>query len=281
MKNKVFSTFIFCSIILSSCGVSNRNHLPKQPDSYTRNYKYGPYPRNKMDVYIPHRIDESMSVVLLIHGGGWVIGQKFHIWNIYHHLRKQGYLCANMQYRLVNKKIKYWHQLEDIGNAVKILQKISKSNGGSNKVILIGESAGGHLALLYGYGHPEQVSKIISMSGPTDLYSDKYLKSNYYGRSHRIFELITGSSYDSVPQPEIFKKASPVANVANVPTLHFQGDKDFLVNEQQGLMLDSVLTARGVSHKFVYLKGSGHLPRFIRHKRNKIIFPAIDDFIRN
>ncbi|MEF9480623.1 alpha/beta hydrolase-fold protein [Chryseobacterium sp. 1B4] len=38
-----------------------------------------------------------------------------------------------------------------------------------NNYILLGESAGGHLALLYGYQHPEQIKKIISLSGPTDF----------------------------------------------------------------------------------------------------------------
>ena len=126
---------------------------------------------------------------------------------------------------------------------------------------------------------PDQISKLISLSGPTDFYSDHYLKSSYHQKTKGIFQRVVGEKY-SPENLESFKKASPLHEVSNVPTLIFQGDRDFLVNRKQGISLDSVMTAKNFPHEFIYMKNSGHVPRFVKKKRENIIFPAILKFIR-
>lgn len=119
------------------------------------------------------------------------------------------------------------------------------------------------------------------MSGPTDFYSEEYLKSKYFKRSHGTFQKVVGGKYGNEADAEKFKIASPLANVADVPTLIFQGNKDFLVNQAQGKALDSAMTEKGYRHEFVYMEGAGHVSRIFNQKVWKNIeFPAILKFVK-
>ena len=91
-----------------------------------------------------------------------------------------------------------------------------------------------------------------------------------------------GEKFDRKNLSEEFKKASPIANVSNVPTLLFQGNQDFLVNQKQGLALDSALTANNIPHKLIYMEKTGHAPRFFnKRKRDSIIYPNILEWIKD
>ena len=100
-------------------------------------------------------------------------------------------------------------------------------------------------------------------------------------RSSGTVQKMVGSKFDRKNLSDEFQKASPIANVSNVPTLLFQGNQDFLVNQRQGLALDSVLTAMKVPHKLVFMKNTGHTPRFFsKTKRDSIIYPNILEWIK-
>ncbi|WP_295222355.1 alpha/beta hydrolase [uncultured Chryseobacterium sp.] len=248
------------------------------------NLKYGEHERQKMDVFLPSGYAVNSPVVLLIHGGGWTMGKKEHMIQIQKMLFQHNIPSINMNYRLVSKakKITYREQLEDIDSAiVKFNSLAEKAELQPDNYILLGESAGGHLALLYGYGHPERVKKIISLSGPTDFYSPQYLNSFYSKYSSPTIQKVVGTKFDRKNLSEEFKKASPIANISDLPTLLFQGNQDFLVNQKQGLALDSALTAQNIAHKFVYMERTGHAPRFFsKRKRDSIIYPNILEWIR-
>lgn len=248
------------------------------------NLKYGEHKRQKMDVFLPSGYAADSPVVLLIHGGGWTMGKKEHMIQIQNMLFKNNIPSINMNYRLVSraKKITYREQLQDIDSAlVKFNALAEKAELQPDNYVLLGESAGGHLALLYGYGHPERVKKIISLSGPTDFYSPEYLHSFYSKYSSPTIQKVVGTKFDRKDLSEEFRKASPIANVSNVPTMLFQGNQDFLVSQKQGLALDSALTAQNIAHKFIYMEKTGHAPRFFsKRKRDSIIYPNILEWIR-
>lgn len=248
------------------------------------NLKYGEHERQKMDVFLPSGYAVNSPVVLLIHGGGWTMGKKEHMIQIQKMLFQHNIPSINMNYRLVSgsKKITYREQLEDINAALLKFNTLAENAElQPDNYILLGESAGGHLALLYGYGHPERVKKIISLSGPTDFYSPQYLNSFYSKYSSPTIQKVVGTKFDRKNLSEEFKKASPIANISDVPTLLFQGNQDFLVNQKQGLALDSALTAQNIAHKFVYMERTGHAPRFFsKRKRDSIIYPNILEWIR-
>lgn len=281
--NKIFNNFfVFTAlgITLGSCSTAYKT-VEKGTSKKIYNVKYGDHERNIMDVFLPGNRTPDTPFIIVVHGGAWMFGRKEHIQNLHNFVYKNNFPSASINYRLLAEGITYKTQLEDIDAAVNfIISKADEWHFNPNKIYIIGESAGGHLALLYGYSHPEQIKKIISLSGPADFYSDTYRKSSYYKLSHRTFEKVVGEKYSSEGSDN-FKAASPVYNVSNVPTLLFQGNMDFLVNQAQGKALDSVLTAKNIPHRFVYMKGLGHAPRvFNPYARKKLVFPEILKFIK-
>ncbi|MEI7487906.1 MAG: alpha/beta hydrolase [Chryseobacterium sp.] len=272
------------SFLLNSCNTKFRVWVGTNNQQKIYNLKYGEHKRQKMDIFLPTQYAVDSPVVLIVHGGAWTLGKKEHMIQIQKMLFKNNIPSINMNYRLVSKakKITYREQLEDIGLAINTFNSLAeKAELQPNNYIILGESAGGHLSLLYGYQHPDQVKKIISLSGPTDFYSKEYLNSFYSKYTSPTFQKVVGIKFDRKNLSEEFQKASPIANISNVPTLLFQGNTDFLVNQHQGLLLDSVLTEKNIPHKLIFMKKTGHVPRlFNKKKRDSIIYPNILEWIK-
>jgi acetyl esterase/lipase len=273
-----FILLILLGLILNSC--STRFHSKEENGARKiYNLKYGEEKRQNMDVFLPKTAEKQIPLVIIVHGGAWKFGYKERMIRIQKFLFLNNIPSININYRLLRNGILYTDQLEDISKAIEKSQELSTEwKIDPNDFILLGESSGAHLALLYGYRNPHKIKKIISLSGPTDFYSEKYRNSNYFRKTKGLFQQVVGANYEN--NEEAFKKASPIANVSAVPTLIFQGDRDFLVNKNQGLALDSVLTSKNIAHQLVYLKNSGHLPRRVKWKRDSLIFPVILSFIK-
>lgn len=268
--------------VLNSCNSKFRVWVGKDSQKIY-NLKYGEHKRQKMDVFLPADYPQDSPVILIVHGGAWKYGRKEHMIQIQKMLFENNIPSINMNYRLVSKHLTYKEQLEDINSVIEKFNTLSeKAELLPNNYILLGESAGGHLALLYGYQNPDKIKKIISLSGPTDFYSHDYLKSFYSKYTSGTIQKVVGTKFNRKNLSQDFQKASPVANVTNVPTLLFQGNQDFLVNQKQGLALDSVLTKMDIPHKLVFMDKTGHAPRFFnKKKRDSIIYPNILEWIRN
>jgi len=270
--------------LLNSCNSRFRVWVGTNNQQKIYNLKYGEHKRQKMDVFLPSNYPETVPVVIIVHGGAWKYGRKEHMIQIQKMLFENNIPSINMNYRLVSKakNITYREQLEDIDAAIiKFNSLAEKAELKPDNYIILGESAGGHLALLYGYQNPDKIKKIISLSGPTDFYSKEYLHSFYSKYSSPTLQKVVGTKFDRKNLSEEFQKASPIANISNVPTLLFQGNTDFLVNQHQGLALDSALTTQNIPHKLIFMKNTGHAPRFFsKKKRDSIIYPNILEWIK-
>ncbi|RCU42415.1 alpha/beta hydrolase [Chryseobacterium lacus] len=272
-------------LLLLSCNTKHRIWVGKGMEQKIFNLKYGEHRKQNMDIFLPAYYTPDTPVVLLIHGGFWKFGRKQKMIQIQNFLHRHRIPTVNINYRLVSKKqkISYREQLEDIALSIEKFNSLSRNAGlMSNHYILLGESSGAHLALLYGYRNPNQVKKIISLSGPSDFYTSGFLNSVYSRYTSPTIEDVVGEKFNRKKLSEKFKEASPISQVAAVPTLIFQGDRDVLVHKSQGIALDSVLTAMEVPHRFIFMKKTGHTPRlYSKKKRDSIILPAILDWIQN
>ena len=123
--------------------------------------RYGEYPLQKMDVYVPKTIDPSKSrgAFLFMHGGAYVGGDRREQEGVAKAMAKEGYLTANIEYTLYNKTLKERRSscsvdmlLEDVRLALTKLVEIGRQHGYNvEKVALSGHSAGGHVSMLYGF----------------------------------------------------------------------------------------------------------------------------------
>ena len=137
---------------------------------------------NSYDIYIPKNSDnkKNLSLILYIHGGAWIAGDKKEHTADCRKLAKKGYVTATMNYSLINKK-KFNEKnppsiskmLTEIKMCIShILQFTNKKNFNINQMSLCGTSAGGHLAMLFVYSQKnfEIPIRFISIKvGPVDF----------------------------------------------------------------------------------------------------------------
>ncbi len=238
-------------LILNSC---------KKPDNSIvfKDLNYGTDTRNIIDIYLPQQRDTSTAMVLLIHGGGWVAGDKAN-WSqeIIDEFLNSGYAVSSMNYRYANGD--FHNQMNDIDNAVEFMQ--SKSDGwkiSNNKFNLIGGSAGGHLALLYSHAYDslDVVKSVVSIVGPTDMGDSLfYHYASNYGISW-VFEAFLGNTQQTNPQ--VYQDASPLYNYSNVPTFFICGGLDDLVPPQQSICMFDTLTVHGIITDTTVFNNAGH-----------------------
>ncbi len=106
----------------------------------------------KLDVYKPERsgglFGRKRPVVLYIHGGGWVVGDRKRVYNMPQWLTSKGYVFVAMDYRKIpNTTID--GQVRDVTAAISWTRRNIRRHGGDpNRIVLMGHSAGAHLSAL-------------------------------------------------------------------------------------------------------------------------------------
>ena len=106
-----------------------------------------------MDIYTPASGKKSYPVIVVFHGGGWLINDHSIMDQASAYLATNGeYVVCNVNYRLLsdNGNTVVLHQIvEDAFGAVLwIKEQISKYHGDSRKIAVTGDSSGGHLAAM-------------------------------------------------------------------------------------------------------------------------------------
>ena len=90
------------------------------PDDIQRfdDIQYGPDPvENKLDVYRPKNAQGKIPVIVSVHGGGWVYGDK-ELYQFYGMtLAQRGFAVVNFTYRLA-PEVKFPAPLEDTNNVI-------------------------------------------------------------------------------------------------------------------------------------------------------------------
>ncbi|MEO0342300.1 MAG: alpha/beta hydrolase [Pseudomonadota bacterium] len=109
-----------------------------------RDIRYGDHPRQVYDLYLPKTATDRLYVI--IHGGGWFQGDKSgaDIWkDKFAHWGAKGIALAALNYRLV-PEVNPFQQAEDIRQAIQHFEDLNQFQD----IVLLGHSAGAHLALL-------------------------------------------------------------------------------------------------------------------------------------
>ncbi len=112
--------------------------------------RYGEDPKwNVLDVYRPKGAEGKLPVIVSVHGGGWVYGDKERYQYYCMSLARQGFAVVNFTYRLA-PKYKFPAQLEDTNAVFCWLMDNAGTYGlDTARVFGVGDSAGAHLLGLY------------------------------------------------------------------------------------------------------------------------------------
>ncbi|MBQ7596695.1 MAG: alpha/beta hydrolase [Clostridia bacterium] len=232
--------------------------------------------RQSYDLVFPKKASGSLGLVLCIHGGGWVEGDKSsYTKNLMQVSDENGYAAACMNYRYASETVDYGDIMDDITSALAAIKAKGAEYGVNlDKVLLTGISAGGHLSLLYAYTQkdnaPIKPVCVVELCGPTDLedgfyYSEENSVTQAVGVeyfrniiSHGIGYNIDLNNFDAARSA--LKKYSPINYVDEntVPTVFGHGEQDEIVPYQNALDLDKKLTEFNVEHTFISFPNSGH-----------------------
>ena len=112
-------------------------------------YAEGAGRRHHLDVYLPAAGVSRAPVLLQVHGGAWIIGNKRQqALPLMHHLAAHGWVCVATNYRL-SPKATFPDHLVDVKRALAwVREHVAEYGGDPDFVAITGGSAGGHLAAL-------------------------------------------------------------------------------------------------------------------------------------
>jgi acetyl esterase/lipase len=206
-------------------------------------YAEGAGLRHVADIYVPRNGVENAAVLLQIHGGAWLVGNKRQQGRpLMNRMAAAGWVCVAINYRLAPR-----HKLPDAIVDVKLAlawihEHIAEYGGDPERIIVSGGSAGGHLAAMAALtvNDPEyqpgfesadtSVLACVPLYPPTDLLA----LFDYGGRwTRRMTEHTTRWVFGASPteDPDRFRHWSPITLVRPgiVPFLVVQGTGDNLV----------------------------------------------------
>jgi acetyl esterase/lipase len=114
-----------------------------------RDIAYGEHRRHRLDVYRHKDSERGRPVLLQIHGGAWVIGNKRQQGQpLMYEMAARGWVCVAPNYRL-SPRATFPDHLVDVKRALAwVRQHIHEHGGDPSFVVVTGGSAGGHLASL-------------------------------------------------------------------------------------------------------------------------------------
>ena len=227
---------------------SEQKNLTYTPENW-------PQPQNA-DVYIPDG-QGPFPGVLMVHGGGWVGGERSVMKHLSEHLAGRGYVVLNIDYRLA-PQFHHPAQIDDLRAAVKWMRaNAARIRLQSDRIGAWGYSAGAHLVALLGTdgeGPMTRVNAVVAGGLPSNL-SD-------FPKSKVIIALM-GSARDS--NPDAWAQASPysLASAEAAPMFIYHGTWDTTVRVDQAQKMDRALRAAGAPVELYLLHGYGHNTTFL------------------
>ena len=231
----------------------------------------------KADLYLPRNITEPAPVVLVIHGGGWVEGTKEgrNVW--FTPYLQMGWAVVNIDYRL-GRVSRAPAAVEDCRCALHwLFANATKYKFDPHRVVVTGDSSGGHLALTTGMLQPsagfDRTCRVDSDPFWTEeagTAKDPHVGAivNWFGITD-VLDMLHGPNARGYAiewigyQPnadELARSVSPVNLVRKglPPILSIHGTADKLVPYDHAVRLHKSLDAAGVTNQLFTVQGAGH-----------------------
>lgn len=185
----------------------------------------------KADIYYPlDSKGKTFPAVLLIHGGGWLIGSKENQRIMAQNLALNGYVAITVSYRL-GLDAKYPAAINDIKDAIVwAKQKASHYHINTNKIAVLGASAGAQLATLVGVTPnntsynvnkttSNNVQAIVNIDGIVSFIHPEASAESKKGKQSMAGVWLDGEKEENF---KIWKEASPLEYVGkNTPPILF------------------------------------------------------------
>jgi acetyl esterase/lipase len=233
--------------LLAGCGTSTEATTPKRTASARGRHYYGDDHANQFaDLALPKAT--LRGTVVLLHGGYWLPGYGLDLMRpLAVRLNALGFATWNVEYRRTGAGGGYPATLSDVAAAIDLLADRRLPSGLTERVVLLGHSAGGHLA---GWaasrssatpGGPAKVTLggAVSLSGVLDLTR----AASDPRSSGPVTSLMGGSPTE---QPERYALADPARLVpASCPVWAVHAEDDTVVSADQSTSYVRLARAAG------------------------------------
>jgi acetyl esterase/lipase len=234
-----------------------------------RELTYGDAPSQRVLVWYAEGNRGRAPVVVLLHGGCWLAQYGVeHVAPLATALAASGYAVWAPEYRRVGEAGGGWPgTFDDIRAAIDFLRETDDPLLDSSRTVLVGHSAGGHLALwagATGAGAPLVPRGVIGLAAITDLAA--YYTSGGGGCEQSVPQLMGGTPDQ---QPERYRQASPVSLPSPVPVVLLQGTADPIVPPSQAAALTTaeVRAVAGAEHFDMIHPGTVVFPALVLELR--------------
>jgi acetyl esterase/lipase len=221
----------------------------------------------EMDVYSRRDTDTPQPTLVYLHGGFWVAGAREGAIFALIPWLERGWNVVNVEYRLGPAHLAP-AAVEDAFCALRFAAaEAQRFNVDPERIVVTGESAGGHLALVLGM-IPDGAGLADSCPGETTPRVAAVV--NWFGVTD-VPDVIQGPNrqeaaarwFGDMPQAtalEIARRVSPLGYVrADLPPiLTIHGDADNVVPYDEGVRLHAALDEAGVPNQLLTIPGAGH-----------------------
>jgi acetyl esterase/lipase len=198
-------------------------------------------------------------------------------------LLKAGYAVVSIDYRLA-PLVKLPAIIEDVQDACRWVREKGSElfNVNTEKMAVMGGSAGGYLTLMTGFCVDPRPNALVSFWGYGDVAGEWYSRPDSFYRQQplvseeeawregggRLYlylrqnglwpQVVAGHDPDT--EPKAFDPFCPVRNVSPSypPTMLIHGTKDTDVPYEQSVLMANELARKSVEHEFITIPDGGH-----------------------
>ncbi len=277
MKYKL-SLIIVIAMFIFSCKKNTSDSTPTPTpvpltlaSSTLANVPYSIDALQKMDVFLPaNRTTTTTKVMIVIHGGSWTSGDKTDMATYVETLKTRlpDYAFFNVNYRLynpLNASNIFPTQEIDVKAVTDFINSKRVEYNVSDKFVMLGASAGAHLALLqaYKYATPK-IKAVVDLYGPTDMVQMYTNPASAFAPADSIAKIVTGtisgSPTSNATNTALYNSSSPINFITgqSPATIMFHGGVDILVRPTQSSTLAAKLTLNNVINQYVLYPTENH-----------------------
>jgi acetyl esterase/lipase len=219
----------------------------------------------RLDLYLPTGVNTPVATIVNMHGGGWTGGAKeTDVLRLIPYI-EMGMAVVNVEYRLARVSLAP-AAVEDCLCALRwVIRNAKQYNLDTNRIVLTGHSAGGHLAMTTGM-IPASAGLDRQCPGTEQLKAAAIV--NWYGITD-VADLLDGPNMKTYAvtwlssmsdRVDVAKRVSPLAYVRKdiPPMITIHGDADPTVPYTHATRMHEALTKSGVDQKLITIPGGRH-----------------------
>jgi len=220
--------------------------------------------------------------VIIVHGGGWIGGHRqYSVEPLFQPLEDAGFVWFSIEYRLATDLLQFGVAVDDVQTAIQYIRShAAEYKIDPDRIAILGESAGAHLATLAVERSPKSVAAVVALYSPADLVS---LARDSQSIPEGIRQMVKAAGMEELIVGYL-GQMSPIEHVTSnlPPFLLVHGTSDSIVPFEQSERMLKKLKAAGVSAELVSVDGGGHglrgwerSPRYASYRQKILSWLAI------